>query len=207
MTSPRPARTVASAPPTTVPGRSSEPTSFGNTDPEDVAFDSTHNELWIAGGLSTIVSRVNPGADNNFATAGDNVTKNFELPDLDPDPLKPPSPEGMAYDPARDTIYVLDGEAEVIFELARNGAVLNQINLTNIDMQSAGGITLDPASTGPSRTFYIADRGLDPNGTRPPTCPPTAPPSCEAFNDGVIHVVQVDHHAGDRQPAAVGRRR
>ena len=78
-----------------------KPTVFGNTDPEDVAFDSTHNELWIAGGLSTIVSRVNPGADNNFATAGDNVTKNFELPHLDPDPLKPPSPEGMAYDPAR----------------------------------------------------------------------------------------------------------
>ena len=65
-------------------GRSSSPSAFGNTDPEDVAFDSTHNELWIAGGLSTIVSRVNPGADNIFATAGDNVTKNFELPDSIP---------------------------------------------------------------------------------------------------------------------------
>ena len=77
----------------------------------------------------------------------------------------------MAYDPARGTIYVLDGGAGVIFELARNGAVLNQINLTNVDMQSAGGITLDPASTGASRTFYIADRGLDPNPTRVPDVP------------------------------------
>jgi hypothetical protein len=164
---------------------------FGNTDPEDVAFDSTHNELWIAGGLSTIVSRVNPGADNNFATTGDNVTKNFELPHLDPDPLKPPSPEGMAYDPERGTIYVLDGETNVVFELARNGAVINQINMTNINTQSAGGITLDPASTGASRTFYIADRGLDPNGTRLPTCPTPTPPGCEAFNDGVVHEVRV----------------
>ena len=176
---------------------------FGNTDPEDVAFDSTHNELWLAGGLSTIVSRVNPGADNNFATAGDNVTKNFELPDLHPDPLELPSPEGMAYDPARGTIYVLDGEAEVIFELARNGAVINQINLTNINMQSAGGITLDPASTGASRTFYIADRGLDPNGTRVPTCPTPTPPGCEAFNDGVVHVVQATMPAiGNLPPLA-----
>ena len=177
--------------------------SFGNTDPEDVAFDPNHNELWIAGGLSTIVSRVNPGADNNFATAGDNVTKNFELPDLDPDPLKPPSPEGMAYDPERDTVYVLDGEAEAVFELARNGAVLNQIDLTTVGMQSAGGITLDPASTGPSRTFYIADRGLDPNGTRPPTCPPGSPSTCEAYNDGVVYVVQVNMPAiGNRPPLA-----
>jgi hypothetical protein len=180
------------------------PSAFGNTDPEDVAFDSTHNELWIAGGLSTIVSRVNPGADNNFATTGDNVTKNFELPDLDPDPLKPPSPEGMAYDPERGTIYVLDGEAEAIFELARNGAVLNTINLIPIGMQSAGGITLDPASTGASRTFYIADRGLDPNGTRPANCEPSAPPSCEAYNDGVIHQVQVPTMPviGNRPPLA-----
>ena len=177
---------------------------FGNTDPEDMAFDSTHNELWIAGGLSTLVSRVNPGADNNFATTGDNVTKNFELPHLNPDPLKPPSPEGMAYDPERDTIYVLEGQSEVIFELARNGAILNQINLASIGMQSVGGMTLDPASTGPSRTFYIADRGLDPNGTRPPTCGPSAPPTCQPFNDGVIYEVRVANMPaiGNRPPLA-----
>jgi len=161
-------------------GRTSFKTSpFGNTDPEDVAFDSVHNELWLAGGLSTIISRVNPGADNNFATAGDNLTANFEIPQLDP--TKPPSPEGMAYDPARGTILVLDGESTSIFEFARNGALLNTISLASINMQSPGGITMDPASTGSTRTYYIADRGLDPNGTRTPA----------EFNDGVIHEVRV----------------
>ena len=76
-----------------------KPTVFGNTDPEDVAFDSTHNELWIAGGLSTIVSRVNPGADNNFATAGDNVTKNFELPGPRPRPAQAAEPRGHGLRP------------------------------------------------------------------------------------------------------------
>ena len=91
----------------------------------------------------------------------------------------------------------------MIFELAHNGAVINQIDLTNVDVQSAGGITLDPASTGASRTFYIADRGLDRNETRVPTCPTTTPPDCEAFNDGVIHVVQATMPAiGNLPPLA-----
>jgi hypothetical protein len=176
---------------------------FGNTDPEDVAFDPIRNELWIAGGLSTIVSRVNPGADNRFDTAADNVTRNFQIPHADPDPLKVPSPEGMAWDPERQTVYVLDGESQMMFEFARNGAELNRIDLTPINMQSPGGVTLDPASTGPSRTFYVADRGLDPNGVRSASCPAGSPPDCEAFNDGVIHKVQVAMPAiGNRPPLA-----
>jgi hypothetical protein len=176
---------------------------FGNTDPEDVAFDPIRNELWIAGGLSTIVSRVNPGADNRFDTAADNVTSNFQIPHVDPDPLKVPSPEGMAWDPERQTVYILDGESQMMFEFARNGAELNRIDLTPIDMQSPGGVTIDPASSGPSRTFYVADRGLDPNGTRPASCPAGSSPDCEAFNDGMIHKVQVTMPAiGNRPPLA-----
>ena len=174
---------------------------FGNTDPEDVAYDPIHNELWIAGGLSTIVSRVNPGPDDKFETAADNVTRNFTIPQIDP--AKPPSPEGIAWDNDRQTVYILDGESTMIFEYARNGRELNRISLANIDVQSPGGITLNPLSTGSARTFYIADRGLDPNGTRPADCPAGSPPECEAFNDGVIHEVRVTNMPaiGNRPPA------
>jgi hypothetical protein len=176
---------------------------FGNTDPEDVTFDPLRNELWIAGGLSTVISRVNPGADNRFDTAFDNVTRNFQIPHVDPDPLKVPSPEGMAWDPERQTVFILDGASSMIFEFARNGAELNRIDLSGVDMQSPGGITLDPASTGSTRTFYVADRGLDPNGIRPADCTAGSPPDCEAFNDGVIHEVQVAMPAiGNRPPLA-----
>ncbi|HEX5987215.1 MAG TPA: lamin tail domain-containing protein [Nocardioides sp.] len=179
-------------------------TVFGNTDPEDVAFDFHRNELWIAGGLSNIVTRVNPGADNNFATVGDNVAKNFTIPQLDP--VNPPSPEGMAYDPVRQSIYILDGESRMVFEYARNGAELNRINLEPLDVQSPGGITLDPTvTTANARTFYIADRGLDPNGNpnRKANCGPADPPTCESFNDGVVHVVTVNlPNIGNRPPLA-----
>ena len=181
-------------------------TVFGNTDPEDVAFDFHRNELWIAGGLSTVITRVNPGADNNFATTGDNIAKNFAVPHLDPDPLNPASPEGMAYDPVRQTIYVLDGQSQMLFEFARNGAELNRIDLNSINMQSPGGVTLDPGVTGTSaRTFYIADRGLDPNGEpqRVANCPVGSPVTCEAFNDGRVHTVNVTMPAiGNRPPLA-----
>jgi hypothetical protein len=179
-------------------------TVFGNTDPEDVAFDFHRNELWIAGGLSNIITRVNPGADNNFATTGDNVAKNFTIPQLDA--VNPPSPEGMAYDPVRQSIYILDGESRMVFEYARNGAELNRIDLNALDVQSPGGITLDPQVTGANaRTFYIADRGLDPNGSpnRKANCLPTDPPTCESFNDGVIHTVNVNMpNIGNRPPLA-----
>jgi hypothetical protein len=135
---------------------------FGNTDPEDVGFDSLRGELLLVDGVGREVFRLNPGVNgvfNGVAPGGDDVASQFDL-----EVLGAVDPEGIAYDAARDTVVVLDGSTEKLFELDANGSLLTTIDISAAGSTKAAGITIAPASSGSgARHYYVVDRGLDNN--------------------------------------------
>lgn len=138
-------------------------TSFNNTDPEGIAYDPTRNELLLVNGQTGArFYRLQPGPDGIFnGISVDDVALEFDLTQygvLDP--------EGIAYDPVRDTILVSSDGSQSIFELDQNGALLNVISLASIysqGAQNAADVVIAPSSTGTGQSYFLPDRGLDNN--------------------------------------------
>jgi hypothetical protein len=163
--------------------------SFGNTDPEGVAYDPVHDEVWLIDGVGTEVFRLQPGPNGTFngvPPVGDDVASQFDVMRYGSE-----DPEGIEYDEVRDTLVVVDGSVETIFEIDRNGSLLNTIDISAASAVKAAGITIAPASDGSGvRHYYIVDRGLD-NNSHP------------GENDGKLHEMSVDlAPITNRPPAA-----
>jgi hypothetical protein len=135
---------------------------FGNTDPEDLAVDTLRGELLLVDGVGREVFRLNPGPNGTFngvPPGGDDIATQFDI-----DMYGAVDPEGIAYDTVRDTIVVVDGSSDAIYELNSNGSLLNTISISPANAVKAAGITVAPASDGSGgRHYYVVDRGLDNN--------------------------------------------
>jgi hypothetical protein len=125
-------------------------------DLEGVAYDSKNNEILVANGeRGAGFWRVKPGEDGHFGTDDDVVDPKILVPDA-------VDPEGIAYDSLRQTIVMVDGSADKIFEMNAAGAILNKIDISGMGMKAAAGIEVAPASNGSStRNYFIVDRGVD----------------------------------------------
>lgn len=150
---------------------------FGNTDPEDVSYDTKRKELLTVDGVGAKMFRLSPGQNGVFdgvAPGGDDIAKEYDLAQFGAI-----DPEGIAYDDVRDTVVILDGSSEVIYELDPNGSLMHKVNVRSAGAVNAAGIAVGPASDGSGkRNYYMADRGLD-NNSHP------------TENDGAIHEVAV----------------
>jgi hypothetical protein len=129
---------------------------FGNTDPEGIDYDTATGSLWTVDGVNTQVYRIQRGPDGQFGT-GDDIRSNFDVA-----VYGARDPEGLGYDPVRDTIVIVDDGSDTIYELDKNGALLNTISTTSANMVAAAGLAVAPGSTNPStRTYYVVARGED----------------------------------------------
>ena len=128
---------------------------FGSNDPEGVEYEAPSNSVWIADGVNREVYRVRAGSDGRFGTT-DDIRSHFDTAQYGTG-----DPEGMAYDSVRDTILVLDGASQRIYELDKTGALLNTIDVTSVGMVNAAGLTVAPSSTGSGRSYYAVARGID----------------------------------------------
>ena len=138
---------------------------FGNTDAEDVAFDSDHNNLFIIDGVNREVYRVQPNA-NGFngvpARGGDDTVTQFDV-----GVYGATDPEGIAYDGATDHLLVLDHSPRVVYEVTIDGALVRTIDVAAAaPSEKLAGITLAPGSGGGGGTnMYLVDRGVDNDGS------------------------------------------
>ena len=132
--------------------------SGGNTDPEGVDYDTATGSIWTADGVNTQVFRYQPGPDGQFGTS-DDVRNNFDV-----GVYGARDPEGMGYDPVRDTILIVDDKSETIYEMDKTGALLNTISIAGHNVTAAAGLAVAPGSSNASqRNYYVVARGLDNN--------------------------------------------
>ena len=135
---------------------------FGNTDAEDVGFDSLRGELLTIDGVGSELFRLNPGPNgvfNGVAPSGDDIATQYDV-----GKFGAVDPEGVAYDAVRDTVLVVDQTSGSIFELDANGSLITTVDISAAGSQKAAGITIAPASDGSGgRHYYVVDRGLDNN--------------------------------------------
>jgi hypothetical protein len=150
-----------------VTGQDAAPKSFAPgtyaTDPEDVTVDSDitkDGHIVVVSGANKEVVDYSAGPDGNFATTADNVVTHFDVLQYGAK-----DPEGIEYEPVRNTLLVLDHTSNKIYELSRQGALLNTVTLPTGVFIKAAGMTLAPGTNG-GNNLYVVDRGVD-NNTNP----------------------------------------
>jgi len=127
------------------------------TDPEGIDYDAATNSLWYAGGEASDFHRQQAGSDGRFGTSDDVWTH------WDAGVYGLQDPEGLGVDPARGTVLILDDGTQAIYELDRNGALLNTIDITAVEADAAAGLAIGPSTSGSGRSFYVVARGVDNN--------------------------------------------
>ncbi|MDP9460479.1 MAG: hypothetical protein M3Q22_09595 [Actinomycetota bacterium] len=171
-----------------------------NGDAEDVAVDpgaTSGGHLFVIDGTSAEVYEYGPGPDGRFDGIGDTVSS-FDMKRhgaLDP--------EGIEFHPGRNTLFVLDAMSQKIYEVDRQGALINAISIASAKAVKAAGMTFAPASNGSgAQNIYIVARGVD-NDTDPsendgrfyemavdlpplPVAPPNVAPTANAGPDVLV---------------------
>ena len=138
---------------------------FGNDDAEDVAYDSTSGDLFVAEGDTQEVWRVCAGPNGRFdgvPPTGDDTVSHFDVGVYGSIDV-----QGITYSPVRNSLFLADRKSNQVVEVSKAGALIQTIDVTAIDMHRPAGITLAPASDDTAGTsIYIVARGRD-NNTYP----------------------------------------
>ncbi|MFP5370439.1 MAG: hypothetical protein ACLGI3_06785, partial [Actinomycetes bacterium] len=171
--------------------------SDNNGDAAGLALTVAAGHLFVVDGTSAEVYDYGPGPDGRFDGVGDTVTS------FDMRRHGAVDPEGIEVHPGRGTLFVLDGGSQTIYEVDRQGALVNTIGIASARAVKAAGMTFAPASNGSgAQNIYLVARGVD-NDTDPsendgrlfefavdlpplPVAAPNAAPTAAAGPDSVV---------------------
>ena len=143
--------------------------SFGSFDPEGLTFRPASGTLFIIDGLGNMIYELSPGANGVFdgvSPGGDDQvvstvsTSRFGVID----------PEGIAYNPTSDTLYVGGTTPNVgptkydyIAEINLSGNLVRWVDATAFTSfegsRRISGLSYGPGSTSPANVLWVADRG------------------------------------------------
>lgn len=167
-----------------------ETNAFGNTDPEDVAFDTSSGDLFTVDGAGREVYRISPGSNGIFdgvPPRGDDTTSHFDTAQFGAQ-----GSEGLGYDPVRDTLLVVDPTGKKVFETTKAGVLLNTIGFSGTNPRHPEDVVMAPSLANPSQSnMYVVARGVDNN-------------SDPNENDGKLIEVSVTLPPIGNQPPEVG---
>jgi hypothetical protein len=151
---------------------------FGSTDPEGIAYDTTRGFLHIADGVNEQVFTVDPGANGIFdgvaSVGGDDVVTSFDTTSLGII-----DPEGIAYDPVFDLLYIIATQDSVA-QVTPTGTLVGMLDISAANARNPAGLEFAPSSVDPNQTsLYVAARGVD-NDSNPNE------------NDGQVYEFSID---------------
>ncbi|SNT37324.1 hypothetical protein SAMN05421757_1131, partial [Tropicimonas sediminicola] len=138
---------------------------FGSTDPEGIAYDTTRDVLYIVDGVTSTIFTVDPGPNDIFdgiaSEGGDDFVFSF-----DGQPLGISDPEGIAYDPVLDVLFVTASD-DAVAMITTSGELLGSFDISAVDVSNAAGLTMGPSSEDLTQSsLYLVARGVD-NDTDP----------------------------------------
>ncbi len=117
--------------------------------------------LYIADGASATIFTVDPGLNGIFdgvpSEGGDDIVTSF-----DAGSLGIVDPEGIAYDPTFDLLYIIATEDSVAM-VTPTGELLGMLDTSAANANNPAGLTLAPSSGDPGTSLYMVDRGVDNN--------------------------------------------
>ena len=134
-------------------------TTFGNNDPEDVAFATATGELFTADGLGAEIYRISPGPNGTFEGTGDDVITHFDV-----SALGVQDAEGLGYHPDRNTLLVPDGRSTTtMIEVSLGGTLLTTIDISSAQAKHPEDVAVAPATSGGGNNLFMVARGVDNN--------------------------------------------
>lgn len=136
---------------------------YGNTDPEDIAFDTATGDLFTSDGKGTELYRISPGSNGTFdgvPPTGDDVVSHFDV-----SRYGVIDAEGLGYDPYRDTLLVGDRSTDVIYEVTAGGSLVRTIDISGPNPHSVSDVAVAPSTVDSgSIDLFVVQRGIDNNG-------------------------------------------
>jgi len=139
------------------PVKSFSTTTFASADPEGLAYDPEGDRIFIADGVDAEIYMVS-AVDGTFGDADDKVTHfDTRLADVG-------DPETVEFDPASGHVFTIGSNGDKIVEMTTAGAVVSEIDTSNLPFMHPAGLAYAPKSTDSSKkSFYVADRNVDNN--------------------------------------------
>ena len=152
---------------------------YGNSDPEGVTYDTTRDVLHVVDGANGEVFTVDPGLNGVFdgvaSEGGDDIVTSF-----DTTVLGIVDPEGIAYDPLFDLLYIIASN-DSIAQVTTAGDLVGMLDISAANVRKAAGLAFAPSSVSPGETnLYVVSRGVDNN-------------SDPNENDGMVYEFSLDY--------------
>src|SRR3989442_589389 len=152
---------------------------FGDNDPEGIAFGQGNLFVTSGSGGTPGIYQLAPGANGRFdrvpSTADDVVVRHFSTSGFGLT-----DPEGVTFNSDTNTLYIVGHLDKHLVETTVTGTLLNQIDITSLDVCAPGDVVYAPSSLNPAaKHLYIVDRGVDNNDNR-------------FANDGEVYELSVD---------------
>jgi sugar lactone lactonase YvrE len=145
-----------------IPGTSDDSRTFFDTrdfdsdDPEGITLDPVGRRLYIADGVNREVYQIAPGANGKFDGVDDVVT-HFDTGQHDID-----DPETVEYNLATGTLFIIGSGGDRIVETTPTGTLISEIDVSDVPLQHAAGMTFAPGTTDPAvLNLFIVHRGVD----------------------------------------------
>jgi len=71
-------------------------------------------------------------------------------------------PEGVAYHPTRNTLFIVSSSNHILVETTLDGVLLNRDNLRDLNTIALSGIAVGPSAVNPGQlNLFITDRAID----------------------------------------------
>ncbi len=136
---------------------------FGNTDPEDIAFDTATGDLFTSDGGGKELYRISPGNNGIFdgvPPTGDDAVSHFDVGQYGV-----VDAEGLGYDPYRDTLLVGDRGTDILYEVTAGGSLVRTIDISGPNPHSVSDVAVAPSTVeGGTIDLFVVQRGVDNNG-------------------------------------------